>query len=130
MHHNHFISFIICSLVFLVQGCGGGGGSSGGGTQNPVTYNAYTDLFWISPKTRIDGSYLLSSSIAGFKVYYGSGNDNLIQLVDIEESGIDEYRIDVPDAGSYFFAIAAYDTQGNEGELSNTVLKDAIMNDN
>ncbi|MCG7979143.1 MAG: hypothetical protein N0E58_13570 [Candidatus Thiodiazotropha endolucinida] len=129
MYHKLFIIISIFSFSFLFQGCGGGGGSSGGGTQDPVTFTAYTDLSWISPKTRTDGSYLISTSIAGYKVYYGNDNDNLKLLVDIQGTGIDEYRIGVPTAGSYFFAIAAYDIQGIEGELSNIELKDAISFD-
>ncbi|MES9973421.1 hypothetical protein [Candidatus Thiodiazotropha sp. LNASS1] len=129
MYHKLFISISMLSFAMLFQGCGGGSGSSGGGTQDPVTFTAYTDLSWISPKTRTDGSYLLSTSIAGYKVYYGDDNANLKLLVDIQGTGIDEYRIGVPTAGSYFFAIAAYDTQGIEGELSNIELKEAISFD-
>ncbi|MEW8027529.1 MAG: hypothetical protein AB2792_11070 [Candidatus Thiodiazotropha sp.] len=124
----HFL--VIFIIVVLLQGCGGGGGSSGGGIQIPDTFTAYTDLSWISPKTRTDGSYLISSSVAGYKVYYGNNNDDLQLLVDIQGSGIDEYRIGVPTAGSYFFALAVYDTQGTEGQLSNVVLKEAFSFDN
>lgn len=130
MNHYFHILIIFWSMFFTLQGCGGGGGGSGSGPQNTGIYKAYTDLSWISPKTRTDGSYLLSSSIAGFKVYYGNDNHNLNLLVDLQESGIDEYRIGVPEAGSYFFSISAYDTQGVESELSNVVLKDAIMIEN
>jgi hypothetical protein len=120
-----FIQF----FLILVQGCGGGSGS-GGGTNDTGVYKAHTDLTWIIPKTRADGSYLLSSSIAGFKVYYGSDSDNLNLLVDIEESGVDEYRVDVPEPGNYFFALSTYDTLGNESELSNVEFKEALMNEN
>jgi hypothetical protein len=130
MNRKLYILLFSFSLSLLVQGCGGGGGSSGSGTLNPILYNAYTDLSWIPPKTRIDGSYLLSSSIAGYKVYYGNDSDNLALLVDIQESGLDEYRVGVPDPGNYFFAISAYDTQGIEGELSNIEFKEAFMIDN
>jgi hypothetical protein len=130
MYCKHYILLFFFYLALFLQGCGGGGGSSSGGTQEPIIYNAYTDLSWISPKTRNDGSYLVSSNISGFKVYYGNDSSNLGLLVDIQESGIDEFRVGVPDPGSYFFAIAAYDTQGIEGELSNVEFKEALMIDN
>ncbi|WP_316365767.1 hypothetical protein [Candidatus Thiodiazotropha sp. CDECU1] len=128
MYHKHTLSIIIFIVFFALQGCGGGGGGSNvsSDTQTPGTYTAYTDLIWIPPKTREDGSYLISSNIAGYKVYYGTDSDNLKMLVDLQEAGIDEYRIGVPSSGSYFFAISVYDTEGVEGELSNIVLKDAI----
>ncbi|MES9969205.1 MAG: hypothetical protein ABW092_04170 [Candidatus Thiodiazotropha sp.] len=127
MYHKIAIVYVHVCLISLLLGCGGGGGGSGSDTdiQPPVIYNAYTDLEWIIPKTRTDGSYLLTSSIAGYKVYYGIDDNNLDLLVDLQISLVDEYRIGVPDPGSFFFAIAAYDSQGNEGSLSNIVFKDA-----
>ncbi|PVV19725.1 MAG: hypothetical protein B6D79_15020, partial [gamma proteobacterium symbiont of Ctena orbiculata] len=68
MYHKHILSIIIFIVFFALQGCGGGGGSSNVSSdiQTPDTYTAYTDLIWIPPKTREDGSYLISSNIAGY----------------------------------------------------------------
>jgi hypothetical protein len=50
--------------------------------------------------------------------------------VDIQESGVDEYRVDVPNPGTYFFALSIYDSLGNESELSNVEYKEALMIEN
>lgn len=117
---NNCKYLIALSVIVILQACGGGGGSS-----STESDTAYVDLSWINPKTRIDGSYLLSSSIAGYRVYYGSDDQNLQPLLDIDGSYTDNYRVGVSTAGSYFFAITAYDTHGRESELSNIVFKQA-----
>lgn len=113
---------ITLSMIVLLQACGGGGG---GGSSSTDSDTAHVELSWINPKTRSDGSYLLLSSIAGYRVYYGSDDQNLQPLLDIDGSYTDNYRVGVSTAGSYFFAITAYDTHGRESELSNIVLKQA-----
>ncbi|MCU7858142.1 MAG: hypothetical protein KZQ79_21025, partial [Candidatus Thiodiazotropha sp. (ex Lucinoma borealis)] len=56
---------ITLSMIVLLQACGGGGG---GGSSSTDSDTAHVELSWINPKTRSDGSYLLLSSIAGYRV--------------------------------------------------------------
>ncbi|MCU7861342.1 MAG: hypothetical protein KZQ86_16275 [Candidatus Thiodiazotropha sp. (ex Lucinoma kastoroae)] len=115
---NNCKYLIALSVIVLSQACGGGSSSTDSDT-------AHVELSWINPKTRSDGSYLLLSSIAGYRVYYGPDDKNLQPLLDIDGFYTDNYRVGVSTAGNYFFAITAYDTHGRESELSNIVLKQA-----
>ena len=80
-------------------------------------------LSWVAPATRSDGSPLPLSELAGFKVYTGTAPDTLSLLVDISDSSTTEYTVNDLEAGTHYYAVAAYNIYGTEGELSEVVSK-------
>jgi hypothetical protein len=75
-------------------------------------------LVWNPPTTNADGTPLVD--LAGYKVYYGTSSLNYPWNVDV--GNVTTYTIDTltPEV-TYFFAVTAYDTSGNESEFSNEV---------
>lgn len=83
-------------------------------------------LAWVAPTTRTDGSSLDMSEIGGYKVYIGTTDNNLEQVVDLADSSISDYVVEDLDTGDYYFAVTTYDTEGNESSYSNVVMKSTM----
>jgi hypothetical protein len=66
------------------------------------------------------------SEIGGYKVYMGTTEDNLEQVVDLADGSISDYVVEDLTTGDYYFAVTTYDTEGNESSYSNVVLKSTM----
>ncbi|MEN8167395.1 MAG: putative Ig domain-containing protein [Pseudomonadota bacterium] len=81
------------------------------------------NLTWVSPTTRTDGSFLTISEIGGYRIYMGQTQDNLNMIVDLN-GGLDtSYNVPALTTGTYYFAVTAYDIDGNESSFSNVAVK-------
>jgi hypothetical protein len=78
-------------------------------------------LTWTSPTTNADGSAL--TSLAGFKVYYGTSSTNLSQFVQVPGAGATGTVVTALASGTWYFAVSSYTTDGSEGAQSNPVSK-------
>jgi hypothetical protein len=109
---------IIMSLFISLSlyNCGGGGGGSSTSSNSPG--NSAT-LTWDAPTTHVDGTPL--TDLAGYKLYYGtsSGNYN----VAIDAGKVTTFKVDGLSPITYYFAVTAYDSSGNESNYSNEVSK-------
>jgi len=75
-------------------------------------------LSWDAPTTNADGTPL--ADLAGYKVYYGNCSGNYSQNIDV--GNVPTYTVDnLTDGLTYYFAVTAYDTSGNESRYSNEV---------
>lgn len=66
------------------------------------------------------------ADLAGYKVYYGTASRSYGPAIDVGKTATPlapSYSISLPNDGTYFFAVTAYDTQGNESALSAEVSK-------
>ena len=74
-------------------------------------------LSWNAPTTNEDGSIL--TDLAGFKLYYGTRSGQYSQVINVG----DYTTAEIGDLGSgtYYLAITAYDTYGNESSFSNEI---------
>jgi fibronectin type 3 domain-containing protein len=110
---------ILTSLILSACGAGytGSSGDSRGSTTGVV-------LSWAAPSSRTDGSYISPSELQGYRIYYGTTPDNLSLLVDLNDESITDYTINDLPAGSYYFAVTAYDADGVESAFSNVINKD------
>ena len=76
---------------------------------------AEVQLTWTAPATNVDGTPL--TDLAGYLVYYGQTSGNLTLKADVGNqttyllSGLVGCQI-------CYYAVTAYDTSGNESELS------------
>ena len=77
-------------------------------------------LAWDAPTTNTDGSPL--TNLAGFNVYYGTAPGVYSGPVDVGPV-LQNQIVDLPDGNTYYFAVTAYDTYGNESGYSNEVSK-------
>lgn len=78
-------------------------------------------LSWAPPTTRTDGSPL--TNLAGFKIYYGRMSGIYDYQTTIRNPGILTYVVDGLVPGDWYFALAAYDSQGLLSDRSNEVLR-------
>jgi hypothetical protein len=80
-----------------------------------------TALSWTAPTARTDGSPL--TNLAGYKVFYGRMSGIYDYQIDISNPGILTYVVENLVSGDWYFALAAYDSQGLESDRSNEVLR-------
>src|ERR1700690_1811631 len=86
--------------------------------------NAYSSvtLTWTPPTTNTDGTPL--TDLAGYNVYYGTSSRSYGSPVNVGNAIT--YTVTNLTPGSYYFAVTAYDTSGNESAYSNEVLKNEL----
>ena len=115
---------IVTSLILTA--CGGGGGSSSEGSSLDTSYanSGTASLSWVAPATRTDSSYLALTELEGYRVYYGTSASSLALLVDLNDKSMTEYTTQSLPSGTYYFAVTAYDSDGNESGYSNVINKD------
>jgi hypothetical protein len=82
---------------------------------------ASVSLQWQPPTQNTDSSPL--TDLAGYRVYYGSAPQSLDSSITIANPGIATYVVDNLQPGTWYFAVAAYNTNGVEGELSDVITK-------
>jgi len=73
-------------------------------------------LSWDAPTVNTDGSSL--SNLKGYKVYYGAKSAVYTSVVDIPNAGLTTYVVEDLEPGTYYFALAAYNSQGVESGLT------------
>jgi hypothetical protein len=76
-------------------------------------------LTWDAPTKNVDETDLID--LAGYKVYYGTLSGNYSSSIDV--GNVMTYEIDSLSPGTYYFAVTAYDTSGNESDYSNEMSK-------
>jgi hypothetical protein len=74
-------------------------------------------LSWTPPTTNTNGS---SVSLAGYRIYYGTSASNLSRTVQVANAGLTRYVLSDLSAGTWYFAVRAYSSNGSESANSNT----------
>lgn len=80
-------------------------------------------LNWVAPTENVDGTPL--TDLAGFKLYVGATSRTYDETIDLPDPDLTTYDYDgsAREPGDYFFALTAYDAEGNESAYSNEVNK-------
>ena len=76
---------------------------------------------WTAPTTNTDGSTL--TNLAGYNIYYGTSTGGLTQKVIISNPSVTTYVITGLTPGTWYFAVAAYTTNGTQSNLSGIASK-------
>ena len=136
VQQTKFFNIILFSPLTLLLALGGCGGGSGDGSTSGAI------LTWDAPTTNVDRTCL--ADLGGYKVYYGisTGDYSYTEKIDIngiscEDTGVDAgtncgtikectYIVDNLSSGTWYFAVTAYDTSGNESDYSNEVSKEIL----
>jgi len=85
--------------------------------------SGWADLIWDIPTTRIDGTDLPADEIAGYRIWSGTSSDNLQVVGKVTDSSVTNYTVTDLSAGTYYFAVTAYDINDVESEFSVIVSK-------
>jgi hypothetical protein len=85
-----------------------------------ITLAGNATLSWDAPTTNADGTPL--TDLAGYRIYFGTSPGIYSKNIDVGNMTV--YRINnLTDGLTYFFAVTAYDSDGNESEYSNETSK-------
>lgn len=78
-------------------------------------------LSWSPPETRVDGSPL--TNLAGYKIDYGRMSGVYDYQIDVNNPGVLTYVVESLVSGEWYFAVAAYDSDGLQSDRSNEALR-------
>ena len=81
-------------------------------------------LSWIPPTQRADGTPL--TNLAGFRIYYGRMSQIYDYQIEIENPGVTTYLVEGLEPGDWYFAAAAYDSNGVRSDYSIEVTKSIL----
>ena len=73
-------------------------------------------VMWDAPTTNTDGSLL--TDLAGYRVYLGNQSGNYTTTIDVNNPNQTSYVFDSLAPGTYFVAVRAFDTSGNNSAFS------------
>jgi hypothetical protein len=74
-------------------------------------------LSWTPPTQNTDGSTL--TDLVGYTIFYGTSASALTQSIQLASSSATSYVVDNLSAGTYYFSIAAYTSDGTQSAQSN-----------
>ena len=132
-------SFLRCMIAVLMAvqlaGCGGGGSNSDSPGSSAATASSSDSshssavaissatVKWVAPTTRADGASISLANIDGYRVYYGTAEGNYTNRIDVTDSSVEGVVVrDLP-AGTNYFVVTTYDTDGRESAYSGVVIK-------
>lgn len=75
---------------------------------------------WSAPTQNVDGSPL--TDLAGYVIYWGLESSTYTDSHRLESPTATEWLLEVP-PGTFYVAMTSFDSEGNESEFSNEVLK-------
>ena len=76
-------------------------------------------LAWTPPTQNTDGTAL--TDLVGYKIHYGTASQTYTETVSVDNPGIATYVVQNLAAGTYYFAVTAYNSAGTESLLSDEV---------
>ena len=80
---------------------------------------AMVTLTWTSPTLNTNGTTV--TDLAGYRIYYGSTSTQLNQVVTVAGAAVTEYAFSELAAGTWYFAVTAYNSDDVESGLSAVV---------
>jgi Fibronectin type III domain len=95
--------------------------SSSTSTTSAATTTGSATLSWSAPTENADGTPV--TNLAGYRVYYGTSASDLSQSIEVAGATTTSYVVENLPAGTYYFAVAAYDTSGTESQPSDVASK-------
>jgi hypothetical protein len=81
-------------------------------------------LSWNPPTQNTDGSPL--TNLAGYRVYWGTSQNNLSNSVTLSNPGLSSYVVDQLTPATWHFALTAVNSAGVESSYSNTASKQVL----
>lgn len=80
--------------------------------------NGSATLTWTPPTQRTDGTSL--TNLAGYRIYYSRDPDVFMYSLSVQNAGLTSYVVENLVSGTWYFAVAAVDSTGQESGLSNS----------
>lgn len=86
-----------------------------------ATTNGTATMHWVAPTTNTDGTAI--TDLAGFSIVYGTSSGSMTQSVKIASPSATSGTVTGLTSGTWYFAVASYDLDGNMSTLSAAVSK-------
>ena len=93
-------------------GSGSNSSSSSGSAAPPGTVT----IAWEPPTENTNGTAL--TNLAGFTIHYGTNSQNYTSTIQVANPGISRYVVDNLPPGTYYFAVSAYTSTGEDSSYS------------
>jgi Fibronectin type III domain len=107
-------------LGALLSGCNDPGPGSASTNSAPSgSGSGSVTLSWEAPTSNTNGTPI--TDLSGYRIYYGPSPNDLSQTVEITSVGIQTYVLDDLPSGTWYFAVMALSSSGNDSPLSNVV---------
>lgn len=104
-------------------GSGSDAGSGSGNSSAPseaVASGPNVALSWNVPTQTVDGQTL--QNLSGYRIHYGTNQNALVNSIEVPSAGSNNYTVQNLKAGTtYYFAVRAVTSDGDESEISNVV---------
>lgn len=97
----------------------GSSSSSGSNSTDTASLDSGITISWALPTTNTDGTAL--TNLAGYHIHYGTDSSALDQEIDVPSPDLTQYVIQNLTAGTYYFSVSSYNTDGTEGVDSSLV---------
>jgi hypothetical protein len=78
-------------------------------------------LSWLPPTARTDGTPL--TNLSGYRIYYGDSPAGLSNVIDLNTTGVTNHVVENLSAGTWYFAISAFDAAGLESAMTSPASK-------
>jgi hypothetical protein len=89
--------------------------NTAGGTT--VSAAGTATLAWVAPTENADGTPV--TDLAGYTLYYGTNPSDLTQSITVSGAATTTTEVKDLPAGTYYFAVSAYNAMGLESQQSN-----------
>ena len=119
------VAFGLVAAGLLLSGCGSSGSGTSAATASlssqasgsgPGAATGTATVSWSAPTANTNGSAL--TDLAGYHIHYGTSSSSMTQEVNIQSAGAVTYTVTGLAAGTWYFAVSAYTTNGVESGLS------------
>lgn len=94
-----------------------GPGSTGGTT----TTTGSATVTWSAPTQNTNGSAV--TNLSGYTINYGKTSSSMTSTVNVTNASLTRYVVEGLSAGTYYFAVSAYNSSGAKSALSGVVSK-------
>lgn len=94
--------------------------SSNPGTSPPAAPSGPgVSLSWEVPTRTVTGETL--QNLSGYRIHYGTNQNALVNSVEVQSAGQNTFTVQSLPSGTYFFAVRAITSSGDESQLSNVI---------
>ena len=118
---NYLLALILVLPLVACSGGDAGLSSSGEGSLSSSGSNV-SNLSWVAPSEREDGTGLSPSEIAGFHIYYGAQPGDYSTMVEINDHTATQAVLAGLSSGTYFVVVTVVDVDGRESSYSAEVV--------
>jgi hypothetical protein len=98
------------------SGSAPGSGASGANFGGATKTSGSVTIAWDPPTENTNGTAL--TNLAGFNIHYGTQSENYTNTIQITNPGVTRYVVENLPAGTYYFAVTAYTTVGEDSAYS------------